>query len=76
MTIEMHHRGHGADEWYESDCGLTLKREYESLTPGGNLMGGNWALRDNMDILLDWGQYRNDIACHNRLNLGSGRKPD
>ena len=67
--IKMHHKFKDKEEWYESECGLVLKREYKSLSPGGNEMGGRWVLRENMDILIDWGQYRNDIAEHNNLDL-------
>lgn len=67
--INMRHKFKGTEEWYESKCGLKLQREYESLSPGGNKMDGKWVLRDNMDIMIDWGQFRNDIAEHNNLDL-------
>ena len=71
---EMKYVNKAGKEWYESSCGMTLQREFDSLTPNGSKMDGRWVLRDNMDILVDWGQYRNDIAEHNNLDISSDGK--
>lgn len=57
------------EEWYESNCGLTLKREHGELAPGGLYVKGQWVLRDNMDIVMDWGSFRDEIEDKNNLDL-------
>lgn len=59
----------GKNEWYESECGLTLKREYGPFFPSGKDINGQWVLRDSMDIVLDWGSMREDIGDKNNLEL-------
>jgi len=54
---------------YVSKCGLRLKREKYTRTPNGNLMANRWALRGYDFSLIDFDQYRNDIAERHNLNL-------
>lgn len=42
--------------------GYCMKRENETLTPGGNKMSGRWVLRDSYGELVDFDKYSNDIA--------------
>ena len=46
-----------------------MKREIETLTPGGNKMAGRWVLRDNNGELLDYNKYSNDLAERHNLDL-------
>lgn len=54
---------------YSSPTGLTVARERDTLTPNGNPMAGRWALRDSAGVLVDFDQYRNDLAERNSLRL-------
>lgn len=45
-----------------------LQRETDTLTPNGNKMGGRWVLRIDHKM-VDFDQYRNDIADRYRLEL-------
>lgn len=47
---------------------VVLAREYDSLTPNGNRTGGNWVLRIDGQM-VDFGQYRNDIAERHDFEL-------
>ncbi len=53
---------------YHGSDGCTLQREYGS-TPNGNAMAGRWVLRDTNGTMIDFDQYRNDIAERNNLEL-------
>lgn len=56
------------DGYYLSEDGWNLKRE-NGETPNGMPMNGRWVLRDDTGAMIDYGQYRNDIAEHNGLDL-------
>lgn len=58
------------DEVYEGEGGLRMEREH-GLTPNGNPMGGRWVLRDKDGKLVDFDQYRNDLAERNDLDIWS-----
>ena len=58
---------------YASECGYTMSREY-GLTPRGNAMAGKWVLRDGTSALIDFDQYRCDLAERNSLNLISEKE--
>ena len=47
---------------------VSIKREYETLTPRGNLMNGRWVLRIAGEM-VDFDCYRNDLAERNGYNL-------
>ncbi len=49
--------------------GYCMKREIETLTPGGNKMAGRWVLRDSNGEFLDYHQYSNDLAERHDLDL-------
>lgn len=53
---------------FQSEDGKTLKRE-DGTTPNGNPMGGRWVLRDAVGALVDFDQYRNDLAERYHLGL-------
>lgn len=53
---------------YESSFGHIVQREY-GKTPNGNDLNGCWVLRDN-GILVDYDQYRIDLAERRGLELG------
>lgn len=57
---------------YASPVGLSVAREHDSLTPNGNPMAGRWVLRDGAGALVDFDQYRNDLAERNDLRLIGG----
>lgn len=40
---------------------VSIEREYETLTPRGNLMNGRWVLRIAGE-LVDFDYYRNDLV--------------
>jgi hypothetical protein len=46
-----------------------MKREYHSRTPNNNQMGGRWVLRDENDVMIDFDQYRHDLADRQNLEL-------
>ena len=56
---------------YRIETGDTLKREYDSLTPNGNRLGGRWALRDQSGFLVDYDRYINDLSERNNLYIYS-----
>lgn len=56
-------------ERYLSSDGLSVARERDTLTPNGNPMAGRWALRDGAGTLVDFDQYRNDLAERNSIKL-------
>lgn len=53
---------------YESPCGMVMQREY-GKTPNGNDIDGRWVLRGADGEMIDFDQYRNDIADRYNLNL-------
>lgn len=53
---------------YKSEEGCTVKREY-GKTPNGNDFNGNWVYRDIKGTLIDFDQYRNDLAERNNIEL-------
>lgn len=53
---------------YISSQGLSIHREY-GKTPNGNDMSGRWVLRDSKNNMIDFDQYRNDLADRNNLIL-------
>lgn len=55
------------DDAYAGE-GYTLLREY-GTTPNGNDMRGHWVLRDSCGAMLDFDQYRNDLAERFGLKL-------
>jgi hypothetical protein len=50
-----------------ADNGYTMCREYSTVTPGGNLAGGRWVLRDPMGEYVDVNQYRHDLLEHHNF---------
>jgi hypothetical protein len=56
-------------ELYKSECGeYTMQREYGE-TPNGNDLGGRWVLRNSSGRMVDFDQYRNDLAARNSLTI-------
>lgn len=53
---------------YRGD-GLVLSREWNSKMPNGEPMSGWWVLRDAEGKMVDYDQYRNDIASRHDLTL-------
>lgn len=53
---------------YRSDDGMVLARE-NGLTPNGNNMNWRWVLRDSKKSMIDYSQYRNDLAERHCLDL-------
>ncbi len=59
----------GTEKSYYDDSGyLAMQREY-GKTPNGNNMNGRWVLRHDGDM-LDFDQYRHDLAERNNIELG------
>lgn len=57
------------DEVYRLPNGEELQRETASLTPNGNKMNGRWVLRNKEGDLIDFDQYRNDLAERNNFEI-------
>lgn len=57
---------------YLAPDGRSVAREFDTLTPNGNPMSGRWVLRDAAGALIDFDQFRNDLAEHNNLRLLGG----
>lgn len=74
-NIEMKYNNRSGSEWYESKCGMVLQREIYSAMPNGELSNGKWVLRDDMEIVIDFDQFRDEIADRNNLDLCSDGKP-
>lgn len=53
---------------YISDNNWTMCREY-GKTPNGNLLNGNWVLRDANSNWIDFDKYRNDLAERHDFQL-------
>lgn len=53
---------------YESDCGWKMEREY-GKTPNGNLLGGNWVLRDPHGRFVEYNQYRHDLIERFKMKI-------
>jgi len=51
-------------------AGMTMARE-EGLTPNGNEMNNKWVLRDDTGTMIDFDQYRSDLAERNDIWLES-----
>jgi len=51
-------------------AGMTMARE-EGLTPNGNELNNKWVLRDNSGTMVDFDQYRSDLAERNNIWLES-----
>lgn len=53
---------------YEGE-GMSMEREF-GMTPNNNDMGGKWVLRDKNGAMVDFDQYRTDLAerCNIRLS--------
>lgn len=49
--------------------GFTMKREKDTLTPNGIKMNLRWVLRNAQGEMVDFGQYRYDIAERNNIDL-------
>jgi hypothetical protein len=47
----------------------TMQREYDTLSPNGNKISGQWVYRDKEGKLLDFDQYCNDLAERFSLEL-------
>lgn len=54
---------------YEGD-GMTMARE-QGKTPNGNEMNDKWVLRDSSGTMVDFDQYRSDLAERNDIWLES-----
>lgn len=57
------------DGTYSISNGGTIKREYETLTPNGNKLGGRWVYRNANGDLVDFDKYINDLAERQIINL-------
>ena len=57
-----------AADRYESLCGRVMKREH-GKTPNGNDLGGFWVLRDPAGKMIDYDQFRLDLAERNNLSI-------
>lgn len=57
--------------YYTSECGITIKREWETKTPNENKMNGRWVVRNKDGEMIDFDQYINDIAERHNLDLYS-----
>lgn len=53
---------------YTSSMGWYMERGC-GMTPDGNAMNGRWGLFDTNGQLIDFDQYRNDLAERNNLIL-------
>ena len=53
---------------YYNDDGLTMKRGY-GKTPNGNDLNGKWVLYDADDNMIDFDQYRHDLAERNNIAI-------
>lgn len=53
---------------YISYDGYSMQREYGE-TPNGNPMGGRWVFRGKHKELIDFDQYRHDLASRNDIKL-------
>lgn len=49
--------------------GRQLMREFNTLTPNGNVMGGRWVLRDVNGIFIDFDNYRHDLMERHDLKV-------
>lgn len=58
------------EEWYEFENDWVMRREYDTLTPNGNKMAGRWVLRNEKGEMVDFHQYRHDLADHYGLDIG------
>lgn len=58
------------DTYYKAFGGTegSLMREY-GRTPNGNQFGGRWVLRDRLGQVVDFDQYRSDLAERNKITL-------
>jgi hypothetical protein len=56
------------DHVYASDDGYVMQREY-GKTPNGNNLDGRWVFSDPSGQLIDFDQYRNDLAERNNFQL-------
>jgi hypothetical protein len=54
---------------YKSECGVIVKREYDTLTPNGNKTNGRWVYRDKDDKFIDTDWNRSDLFERNELKV-------
>lgn len=59
-----------ASDGYEGPAGHTLRRE-DGSSPAGNPLAGRWVLRSPAGEIIDFDQYRADLAERNGLRLVS-----
>jgi hypothetical protein len=57
-----------ADGSYSSADGMLMKRE-NGKTPNGNDMNDRWVLRDPAGSLIDFDQFRHDLAERANVHL-------
>jgi len=53
---------------YNSACGIVMQRE-RGTTPNGNDFNDKWVLRSADGTLIDYDQYRSDLAERHDLSL-------
>ncbi len=56
------------DDLLHADDGRRMEREY-GMTPNGNPLDGRWVLRSIKGDLVDFDQYRYDLAERNGLRF-------
>lgn len=57
------------DVMYSDNAGNIMQREW-GKTPNGNDLNGKWVLRDILSVMIDFDQYRHDLAERNDIKLG------
>lgn len=62
------HKSPGTYDFMYSGNDFTMKREY-GKSPNGSLFRGRWVLRNANDNVIDFDEYRNDIAERNNIEL-------
>jgi len=60
------------NESYKSDVDGTTMRRENGLTPNGNQLNEKWVLRDADGKMVDFDQYRHDLAERNDIKLYDG----
>jgi len=56
---------------YEAEDGTKIAREFDTITPNGNKLTGEWVLRDPLGRYVDFNNFRYDLAQAHNLELVS-----
>ena len=67
MKLKLHVSEFDNSEYISYD-GYCMRREYGD-TPNGNPMNGRWVFRGKQGQLIDFDQYRHDLAERNNIEL-------